>query len=79
MDFTLPPELDALRLKTRQFVQDHILPIEHDRSNWDAHDNIAFQVGWQVLMKGNFARYAPGAPTNQDNVNYWFVQTEVRF
>ena len=40
MDFTLPPELDALRLKTRQFVQDHILPIEHDRSNWDAHDNM---------------------------------------
>jgi len=46
---------------------------------WDAHDNIAFQVGWQVLMKGSFARYAPGAPTNHDNVNYWFVQTEVRF
>ena len=46
---------------------------------WDAHDNIAFQVGWQVLMKGNFALNAPGAPTDHSNVNYWFVQTEVRF
>jgi hypothetical protein len=46
---------------------------------WDAHDNIAFQVGWQVLEKGNFALHAPGAPKNQNNVNYYYVQTEIRF
>jgi hypothetical protein len=46
---------------------------------WDAHDNISFQLGWQVLMKGNFALYAPDAPTDSSNVNYWFVQTEIRF
>jgi Alginate export len=46
---------------------------------WDAHENLALQVGWQILMKGNFARYAPGAPTDQNNVNYWYVQTLVRF
>ena len=46
---------------------------------WDAHDNISFQVGWHVLMKGNFAIYAPDAPTDRSNVNYWFVQTEIRF
>lgn len=46
---------------------------------WDAHDNVAFQIGWQVLMKGNFALHAPGAPTNHNNVNYYYVQTELRF
>lgn len=46
---------------------------------WDAHDNLALQVGWQVLMKGNFANYAPGAPTDRGNVNYWYVESLVRF
>ncbi|QFY41494.1 hypothetical protein F6R98_01695 [Candidatus Methylospira mobilis] len=46
---------------------------------WDAFDNLAFQVGWQILMKGGFAKEAPGAPANQNHVNYYFVQTELRF
>jgi Alginate export len=46
---------------------------------WDAHENLAVQVGWQVLMKGNFAEYAPDAPSNHSNVNYWYVQSLVRF
>jgi acyl-CoA dehydrogenase len=41
MDFSLPPELDAVRQRTRAFVADHILPLEADRSAWDAHENIA--------------------------------------
>jgi hypothetical protein len=48
-------------------------------ARWDAHDNIAIQAGWQVLQKGGFAVYAPGAPSNHNNVNYFFVQTELRF
>lgn len=45
---------------------------------WDAHDNIALEGGWQYLIKGNFARNAPGAPTNHDNSNYFYIQTELR-
>jgi acyl-CoA dehydrogenase len=41
MDFSLPPDLDDIRRRTRAFVEEHILPVEHDRANWDAHDNIA--------------------------------------
>jgi hypothetical protein len=48
-------------------------------ARWDAHDNIAFQAGWQILQKGTFATHAPGAPSNHNNVNYFFVQTELRF
>ena len=30
-------------------------------ARWDAHANIAFQAGWQILMKGNLAVYGTGA------------------
>ena len=48
-------------------------------ARWDAHENVAFQAGWQVLQKGGFAMNAPGAPKDHGNVNYFFVQTELRF
>lgn len=48
-------------------------------ARWDAHENIAIEGGWATLIKGGFARNAPGAPANNDNVNYLYVQTELRF
>lgn len=41
IDFSLSPDIESLRLRTRDFVDAHVLPIEADRANWDAHDNIA--------------------------------------
>lgn len=41
MDFTLSPEIDRLRRRVRAFIAEHVLPLEADRANWDAHDNIA--------------------------------------
>ena len=41
MDFSLPPDIDALRRKTRAFIAEEILPLEADRGNWDAYENIA--------------------------------------
>ena len=41
MDFALPPEIEDVRLRTRAFISEHVLPVEADRSNWDEHDNIA--------------------------------------
>jgi acyl-CoA dehydrogenase len=38
--FALPPEVEALRLRVRAFVEAHVLPVEADRGAWDAHDNI---------------------------------------
>ena len=48
-------------------------------ARWDAAYNISFQSGWQVLIKGQFARDAPGAPSDTSNVNYFYVQTELRY
>ena len=44
MDFVLPPEIEDYRLRIRAFVADHILPLERERANYDAHENIAEDV-----------------------------------
>ncbi|MGG5823454.1 acyl-CoA dehydrogenase family protein [Falsiroseomonas sp. HW251] len=41
MDFTLPPEAERFRRLVRDFIEAEILPLEADRSSWDAHENIA--------------------------------------
>jgi hypothetical protein len=48
-------------------------------TRWDMHDNIALEAGWTGLIKGGFAKQAPGAPANHDTVNYFYVQSEIRF
>ena len=41
MDFALPPELDAIRRRVRDFVQDRLIPLEADRASYDKHENIS--------------------------------------
>lgn len=41
MDFSLPPEIDALRLQIRAFVDARLIPLEADPASYDAHENIA--------------------------------------
>jgi acyl-CoA dehydrogenase len=63
MDFTLSPEIEALRLKVRAFVAEHVLPLENDRANWDAHENIRTDVLDGVRAKARAAGlWAPQAP-----------------
>ena len=40
MDFTLPPEVEDIRLRTRAFVEEHVLPLERDPENFSDHENI---------------------------------------
>jgi acyl-CoA dehydrogenase len=44
MDFTLSPEIEDYRLRVREFVLEHIRPVEADRANWDEHENIRDDV-----------------------------------
>ncbi|MBV1797931.1 acyl-CoA dehydrogenase family protein [Siccirubricoccus sp. G192] len=41
MDFSLSPEVDAIRQKIRAFVEDRLIPLEADRASYDEHENIA--------------------------------------
>ncbi|WP_224249934.1 acyl-CoA dehydrogenase family protein [Hyalangium gracile] len=40
MDFSLSPEVDALRARVRAFVETHIIPLESDPTARDDHENI---------------------------------------
>jgi acyl-CoA dehydrogenase len=44
MDFALSPEIENYRTRVRAFVAEHILPLEADPANYDAHENIAPEV-----------------------------------
>lgn len=41
MDFTISPRIEDYRARIARFVRDEILPVEEDRSAWNAHENIA--------------------------------------
>ena len=40
-DFRLSPATEAVRVRVRAFVDAHLIPLESDRSSFDAHENIA--------------------------------------
>jgi acyl-CoA dehydrogenase len=64
MDFTLPPELEDVRARTRRFVEDHVLPLEADQANYDEHENIRLDRLRVVQAKARReGLWAPQAPT----------------
>jgi acyl-CoA dehydrogenase len=63
MDFSLPPDIEALRLRVGAFVRERILPLEADRANYDAHENIATEVLERVRREVKAAKlWAPQLP-----------------
>lgn len=66
MDFTLEQDLDELRARVRAFIDTDILPLEADRANYDAHENIALPVLDQkrALAKQQ-GLWAPQAPKDR--------------
>ncbi len=44
MDFTLPPEIDEMRGRIREFVAENLIPLESDPEAYDHHENIAEPV-----------------------------------
>ncbi len=43
MDFSLSPELEALRQKTGAFVKEYCIPLETPRDSFDEHENIPLE------------------------------------
>jgi len=63
MDFTLSPEIEDLRLRTRAFVEQYVLPLEADRTNYDEHENIRLDVLAPLQQKAKAAGlWAPQSP-----------------
>jgi acyl-CoA dehydrogenase len=64
MDFTLSPEIEDLRLRTRAFVEQHVLPLERDPENFSEHENIPSERLAPVRAKAKAAGlWAPQSPT----------------
>ncbi len=63
MEFTLPAEIEKVRLRTRQFVEEHVLPLEADAGNYDEHENIRLDVLRRVQARARAeSLWAPQAP-----------------
>jgi acyl-CoA dehydrogenase len=65
MDFTLSPEIEELRLRTRAFIAEHVLPLEADPQNFSEHENIPdarlAPVRAKALAAGLWAPQSPKA------------------
>ena len=44
MDFTLPEEIESTRQQVAKFVEEVMLPLEKDASNFDEHENLKESV-----------------------------------
>jgi hypothetical protein len=44
MDFSLPADIDRLRLRAREFVAKALIPLEADKANYDEHENIRLDL-----------------------------------
>jgi acyl-CoA dehydrogenase len=63
MDFTLPPEIEDIRVRTRAFVEQHVLPLESDPANFSHHENIPLERLAPVQAKAKAAGlWAPQSP-----------------
>ena len=66
MDFTLSTEVDAARLRARQFVIDEVLPVEADKNNYDAHENITLAALAPLREKAkSIGLWAPQMPVER--------------
>ena len=55
MDFSLPPHIEALRLKVRDFVAGEVMPLEKDKTNFDEHENLKEDVVAALRAKAKAA------------------------
>ena len=60
IDFSLAPEVEAIRLRTKAFVAEHIIPLEADRGNYDEHENIRGDL--MELLRGKAREAGLWAP-----------------
>ncbi|MEC8563732.1 MAG: acyl-CoA dehydrogenase family protein [Pseudomonadota bacterium] len=66
MDFTLPPAIEEARRRARQFVEDEVLPVENNPTNYDDHENITLAALRPLRAKAKTAGlWAPQMPTER--------------
>jgi acyl-CoA dehydrogenase len=80
MDFTLSPEIEDLRKRTRAFVEQHVLPLEADPKNFSDHENIPDDRLAPVRTKARAAGlWAPQSPKEFGGMNLPIVAWAVMY
>ncbi|QDE87531.1 hypothetical protein BHS06_00440 [Myxococcus xanthus] len=51
MDFSLSPEVEDCRQRVRDFVEQHVLPLERQPDAFDAHENLREDVVARVRAR----------------------------
>ena len=71
MDFTLPAEVDGYRRRYREFVAEHLLPLERDPNAYDEHENIRLDLLEEMRGKAKAAGlWAPQMPTARGGLGF---------
>ena len=80
MDFTLSPEIEDLRKRTRAFVEEHVLPLEADPANFAEHENIPDERLAPVREKAKKAGlWAPQSPKEYGGMDLPIVAWAVMY
>ncbi len=80
MDFTLSPEIEDLRVRTRAFVDEHVLPLEADPHNFSDHENIPHDRLEPVRDKAKKAGlWAPQSPKEYGGMDLPIVAWAVMY
>lgn len=63
MDFSLPPMVEDVRVRTRAFVETHVIPLEDDLDAYDDHENIRLDLLRELRAKAQAERlWCPQLP-----------------
>jgi len=80
MDFTIAPRTEALRRKVRAFIEEDVLPVEADRTQWDAHENISEAALVPLRNKAKaLGIWAPQAPVERGGLGLDTVSRAVLY
>ncbi len=80
MDFSLTPEHEDIRARTRAFVEQHVIPLEGEAENYDDHENLRLDVLRTVQAKAKAAGvWAPQAPKDQGGMGLPMVGWAVMY
>ncbi|MEZ5775355.1 MAG: acyl-CoA dehydrogenase family protein [Hyphomicrobiaceae bacterium] len=80
MDFSLSPEIEDVRVRTRAFVAEHILPLEADKANYDEHENIRLDLMEAVRAKAKAAGlWSPQVPKSRGGMGLPMVGQAVMY
>jgi acyl-CoA dehydrogenase len=80
IDFSLSPETEDVRQRTRSFVEEHILPLEGDPGNYDEHENIRLDLCDQVREKAKKeGLWCPQVPKERGGMGLPFTGQAVMY